>query len=176
MKRHFLSPCLFLAATALCNLAQAATEYTWTDAAGAHAVTLVRTASGDDLELKVAATLDGRPDWTVRDYVKACPVDVILDVVPASIEMRDLLGNGRKQFLFAYRIGCRGDVSADQVKYFLIDQGTKYVLRGEETVTVNGKFMDGGAAPVPNADLKARPAFLRYMTKRWHAISAHDYR
>ncbi|WP_175666527.1 M949_RS01915 family surface polysaccharide biosynthesis protein [Burkholderia ambifaria] len=174
MKRPFLSRCLLLAAAALANSARAA-DYTWTDAAGAHAVTLARTTSGDDVELKVSATLDGRPDWTVRDYVKACPVDVILDVVPASIEMRDLLGNGRKQFLFAYRIGCRGDVSADQVKYFLIDAGTKYVLRGEETVTVKGKVVDGGAAPVPNADLKAQPVFLRYMTKHWRAISMRDY-
>ncbi|MBY8607445.1 DUF4124 domain-containing protein [Burkholderia arboris] len=174
MKKHCLPPCLLLATTTLCNPAQAA-DYTWTDAAGAHAVTLARTTFGDDVELKVSATLDGRPDWTVRDYVKECPVDVILDVVPKSIEMRDLLGNDRKQFLFAYKIGCRGDVSADQVKYFLIDAGTKYVLRGEETVTVKGKFMDGGAAPVPNADLKAQPAFLRYMTKRWRGISVRDY-
>ncbi|MET3819779.1 hypothetical protein ACVK00_004210 [Burkholderia sp. PvR073] len=35
--------------------------------------------------------------------------------------------------------------------------------------------MDGGAAPVPNADLKARPVFLRYMTKHWRAISMRDY-
>ncbi|WP_342702183.1 DUF4124 domain-containing protein [Burkholderia arboris] len=174
MKKRFLPRCLLLAAATLCNPAQAA-DYTWTDAAGAHAVTLARTASGDDVELKVSATLDGRPDWTVRDYVKECPVDVILDVVPKSIEMRDLLGNGHKQFLFAYKIGCRGDISADQMKYFLIDAGTKYVLRGEETVTVKGKLMDGGAAPVPNADLKAQPVFLRYMTKRWRGISVRDY-
>lgn len=174
MKRHILSPCLFLAAAALANPAPAA-EYTWTDAAGVHAVTLARTASGDDVALKVSATLDGRPDWTVRDYVKECPVDVILDVVPAAIAMTDLLGNGRKQFLFAYKLGCRGDVSADQVKYFLIDQGTKYVLRGEETVTVKGRFMDGGAAPVPNAELKSHPVFLRYMTKHWRGISMRDY-
>ncbi|MEB2501987.1 DUF4124 domain-containing protein [Burkholderia sp. BCCIQ04A] len=160
MKIRFLLPGLFLTAAALSNPVQAA-DYTWTDAAGAHAVTLARTVSGGDVELKVSATLDSRPDWTVRDYVKDCPVDVILDVVPKSIEMRDVLGTGRKQFLFAYKIGCRGDVSADQVKYFLIDAGTKYVLRGEETVTVNGKLVDGGAAPVPNADLKAQPALLR---------------
>ncbi|HDR9588176.1 TPA: DUF4124 domain-containing protein [Burkholderia stabilis] len=171
---HLLAHGLFLAAAALTHLAQAA-EYTWTDAAGAHAVTFARTTSGDDVQLKVSATLDGRPDWTVRDYVKECPVDVILDVVPASIEMRDLLGDGHKQFLFAYKIGCRGDVSADQVKYFLVDQSTKYVLRGEETVTVKGRFMDGGAPPVPNADLKGHPAFLRYMTKHWHGISMRDY-
>ncbi|WP_412021763.1 M949_RS01915 family surface polysaccharide biosynthesis protein [Burkholderia cepacia] len=174
MKRHLLSPCLFVAAAALANPAPAA-EYAWTDAAGAHAVTLVRIASGDDVALKVSATLDGRPDWTVRDYVKECPVDVILDVVPASIEMRDLLGNGRKQFLFAYKIGCRGDISADQVKYFLVDGGTKYVMRGEETVTVKGKVSDGGAPPVPNADLKAHPAFLHYMTKHWRGISVRNY-
>ncbi|AFQ48095.1 M949_RS01915 family surface polysaccharide biosynthesis protein [Burkholderia cepacia] len=163
-----------VAAAALSGPAQAA-DYAWADALGAHAVTLARTESGDDVQLKVSATLDGKPDWTVRDYVKECPVDVILDVVPASIEMTDLLGNGRKQFLFAYKIGCRGDVSADQVKYFLIDQGAKYVLRGEERVTVNGKVMDGGAPPVPNADLKARPVFLRYMTKHWRAVSLHNY-
>lgn len=166
---------MFLAAAAQANPARAA-EYAWTDALGAHAVTFARTESGDDVQLKVSATLDGRPDWTVRDYVKACPVDVILDVVPASIEMTDLLGNGRKQFLFAYKIGCRGDVSADQVKYFLIDQGTKYVLRGEETVTVKGRFIDGGAAPAPSADLKTQPVFLHYMTKHWRAISLQDYR
>lgn len=166
---------MLLAAATLADPAQAA-EYAWTDALGAHAVTFARTESGDDVQLKVSATLDGRPDWTVRDYVKECPVDLILDVVPASIEMTDLLGNGRKQFLFAYKIGCRRDVSADQVKYFLIDQGTKYVLRGEETVTVKGKFMDGGAAPAPSADLKAQLVFLRYMTKHWRAISLRDYR
>ncbi|WP_175719834.1 M949_RS01915 family surface polysaccharide biosynthesis protein [Burkholderia anthina] len=175
MKNPLLSGCMLLAAATLADPAQAA-EYAWTDALGAHAVTFARTESGDDVQLKVSATLDGRPDWTVRDYVKECPVDLILDVVPASIEMTDLLGNGRKQFLFAYKIGCRGDVSADQVKYFLIDQGTKYVLRGEETVTVKGKFMDGGAAPAPSADLKAQPVFLRYMTKHWRAISLRDYR
>lgn len=41
-------------------------------------------------------------------------------------------------------------------------------------MTVNGKFVDGGAAPVPNADLKAQPAFLRYMTKRWRGISVRN--
>ena len=88
--------------------------------------------------------------------------------------MRDLLGNGRKQFLFAYKIGCRGDVSADQI---LPDRpGHEVRAARRETVTVNGKFMDGGAAPVPNADLKAQPAFLRYMTKHWHGISVRDYR
>ncbi|KVG66600.1 M949_RS01915 family surface polysaccharide biosynthesis protein [Burkholderia pseudomultivorans] len=170
---------LVFAAAAWLHPAQAA-DYTWTDAAGTHAVAFTTTevATSDDEDgrrLKVVGTTNGQAEWTVNDAVTACPVEVILDPVPASIEMRDLLGNGRKQFLFAYRIGCRGDVSADQVKYFLIDAGRKYVLRGQETVTLRGKVIDGGAPPVPNADLKAQPAFLGYMMKHWRALSVRAY-
>ncbi|VWB83628.1 hypothetical protein BLA6860_03959 [Burkholderia lata] len=156
------------------NPVQAA-EYKWTDAAGAHAVTFATTEQGDDVHLRVIGTLNGQPDWSVRDDVTECGEDKVLDVVPASVEMPDLLGNGRRQFLFAYKIGCRGDVSPDAVKYFLIDQGKKYVLRGEEVLTHQGRRFDGGAAPVPNADLKANPAFLRYMTKRWRGVSVRNY-
>jgi len=35
--------------------------------------------------------------------------------------------------------------------------------------------MDDGAPPVPNADLKARPVFLRDMTKHGRAIGLDDY-
>nr|WP_231716600.1 DUF4124 domain-containing protein [Burkholderia ubonensis] len=152
-----------------------ATEYTWTDTAGAHAVTIAETPRPDGAQLRIVGTLNGEPDWKVRDDVTQCDLDKVLAVVPSSVEMLDLLGNGRKQFLFAYKIGCRGDVSPDEVKYFLIDQGRKYVLRGEELITMQGKVMDGGAPPVPNADLKANPAFLRYMKKHWRGVSLRAY-
>ncbi|AJY05674.1 DUF4124 domain-containing protein [Burkholderia sp. SIMBA_043] len=152
-----------------------AAEYRWTDTAGAHVVTFAKTAADDQLHLRVTATLNGAPDWTVRDDVTDCAEDKVLDVVPASVETRELLGNGRKQFLFAYRIGCRGDISPDAVKYFLIEQRTKYVLRGEEMLTRRGVRFDGGAPPVPNADLKAAPVLLRYMLQHWRGVSVRNY-
>lgn len=174
MKTSFRHAWSAIAAMLFSHAAHAA-EYTWTDTAGAHAVTFTETPRPDGAQLRIVGTLNGQPDWKVRDDVTQCDLDKVLAVVPSSVEMLDLLGNGRKQFLFAYKIGCRGDVSPDEVKYFLIDQGRKYVLRGEETITLNGKVMDGGAPPVPNADLKANPAFLRYMTKHWRGVSLRAY-
>ncbi|MBN3821826.1 DUF4124 domain-containing protein [Paraburkholderia sp. Se-20369] len=163
-----------IAVMLLSHAAQAA-DYTWTDASGAHAVTFTRTGEDDGVRLRIVGTLNGQPDWTVRDDVTECGLDKVLDVVPASVEMRDLLGNDRKQFLFAYRIACTGDISPNGVKYFLIDQGRKYVLRGEETIVMGKRVTDGGSAPVPSADLKANPVFLGYMMKRWRRLSERRY-
>ncbi|KVN08021.1 hypothetical protein WT09_29665 [Burkholderia stagnalis] len=162
-------------AALLFSCAAHAADYTWTDAAGAHAVTFTRTGQDDGVKLRVVGTLNGQPEWTVRDDVTACGEDNILDVVPASVEMRDLLGNDRKQFLFAYKIACTGDISPNGVKYFLIDQGRKYVLRGEEVIVMGKKVTDGGSPPVPSADLKANPLFLGYMMKRWRRLSERRY-
>lgn len=84
----------------------------------------------------------------VRDGMPACPVDLTAEFVHGSLGVRDDDGDGIGEVHFAYRLACRGDVSPAEQKLLVLEDGKKYILRGE-TITAYASFVDPVPEPVP---------------------------
>lgn len=68
--------------------------------------------------------------WRLQDSVSDCPVDLILGPAPHSTTVTDLDHNGQSETTVLYALGCRGDVSPDDLKLVMHEGAAKYALRG----------------------------------------------
>lgn len=66
----------------------------------------------------------------VRDDVSDCEVDVTAEFLAESLAVHDDDGDGTGEVVFAYRLACRGDVSAAEQKLLVLEDGDKHILRG----------------------------------------------
>ncbi len=108
----------------------------------------------------------------IYDFVKDCPFDVMLDFVPNSLTVTDQDKDGLGEVTFLYTLGCRSDVSPDDLKLMLLENGQKYAIRGNTILMVNGKITDeyNFTKPVKNLDpaLQKAPAALKdYASQQW---------
>lgn len=123
---------------------------------------------------------DGPPrvarDWETKDWVKDCPLDLVVEYVPGSLEVTDLDNDGTAESFFAYRMTCAGDVSPQTLK-LLVHEGTqKYAVRGTTRVTVGaddaGKPVTmGGDMALDDAFQKAPRAFSTHAAMRFGAFA-----
>lgn len=102
----------------------------------------------------------------VKDLVEQCSEDITLDFDPSTVTVTDLDGNGYSEVAFVYRLSCRGDISPNDQKLMLLENGQKYALRGSEKVVIDGKKVGGEMKPDP-AFNKAPEAFLKYAKVLW---------
>lgn len=128
------------------------TALTWTDQLGANTVVLrdIGEEQADvDLFLYVDHVVQVGEEVTVlrrvTDDVTDCQVDETLGFVDQALQIRDDDGDGIGEVVFAYRLNCAGDPSASTLKVLLLENGTKYILRGSSTNQVDTR----GEAPVP---------------------------
>ncbi|WP_339020605.1 M949_RS01915 family surface polysaccharide biosynthesis protein [Aeromonas salmonicida] len=129
----------------------------------------------NNLDVKMTAKSIGkeRSDFEVNDYIYNCELDSELSLIKTSLEKKSI--GGVQTTLFAYRIGCFGDVEPIPIKYFAFQNGIKYALRGEETIqTPNGNY-GGEEEPIPGRNLKKNTILYKYMRDRWKDISLRKY-
>ena len=106
------------------------------DANGVNTVVLRErpTASGVELLADHVAvfpqTEERRVLREVRDGVEDCEVDLTAEFLTESLEVRDADEDALGEVVFAYRLACRGDVSAAEQKLLLLEDGRKHILRG----------------------------------------------
>lgn len=152
---------------------------TFTDAKGEHQVRFelspVKTKQGADQEersqeLLVVHTLGKKELWRAKDFVTACAFDLSLELYEGSVTVTDLDGDGEAEVGFAYRLGCRSDVSPLGAKLLLYEGSTKYALRGESFEQVGEKEFAGGDFKADPAFDKAPPSFLEHARARWARV------
>lgn len=68
--------------------------------------------------------------WQTKDFVLDCPVDLTLAVEPGSLGVSDVDKDGVMETRFAYRLGCRGDVSPLGLKLLFHEGTQKLAVRG----------------------------------------------
>lgn len=108
----------------------------------------------------------------VRDLVETCEMGgVTARFHDAARSVTDLDGDGIAEVTFAYELSCRSDVSPGTYKLLLLENGTKYILRGETTVDPGDGIMGGTftAEPTPS---KWPAGFLRHATELWKSTDA----
>ncbi len=68
--------------------------------------------------------------WTYKDSVRHCPFDMWLGLIPNSIKITDLDGNGAAEVLFITRSACRSDISPSFMRVIMAEGSTLMKLEG----------------------------------------------
>lgn len=103
----------------------------------------------------------------VRDFVEPCEMGgVTAEFHDAALAITDLDGDGIAEVTFAYELACRSDVSSATYKLLVLENGRKYILRGETAVDPGDGIM-GGTFTAEPAEAKWPAAFLRHAKKVW---------
>ncbi len=113
--------------------------------------------------------------WKINDFVNDCPFDLTLDFISGSLSITDLNDNGIAESTFLYKMACRGDVSPSTLKLMMHEGESKYALRGDMLVTVNG-FNEGGKYKVDKSFDSAPSSFLEYAKSQWNEFRLETFR
>jgi len=156
-------------------------SFAWTDARGENLVLFALTT-----KTKPPRHADGEPSVTkrlvIRHYTNAalvrefkdavvdCWADPSLEVLERASSVTDLDGDGVGEATFAYKLGCRSDVSPIGLKVLMSEAGDKYALRGETSVPVSATERMGGKYKVDSSFKTAPPGFLDHAVKQWKAV------
>jgi hypothetical protein len=110
----------------------------------------------------------------VKELVEDCEEDLTAQFHDAATGVTDLDGDGYGEVTFAYQVGCRGDVSPDDYKLLLLENGDKYILRGTTKIATH----DDSQGPTAGGDFKPDPAkgkwpaaFYKHATDLWKQTS-----
>lgn len=108
----------------------------------------------------------------VRDMVEPCEMGgVTATFHDAARTVTDLDGDGIAEVAFAYELACRSDVSPATYKLLLLENGKKYILRGQTAIDPGDGVMGGTfTADPPEAKWPAK--FLEHAKKVWASTSA----
>jgi hypothetical protein len=108
----------------------------------------------------------------VRDFVEDCEMGgVSARFHDAARSVTDLDGDGIAEVTFAYEVSCRSDVSPGTYKLLLLENGRKYILRGETTVDPGDGIMGGSFTADPD-ESKWPAAFLKHAKQLWKSTAA----
>ena len=109
---------------------------------------------------------------TIRDGVEDCGQDVTATFRPGSLGVTDLDHDGVGEVTFAYKLSCAGDVRPARLKLLVLEDGAKYIVRGESyDHRGDGAGVPALAAPEPEpAAGRWPPALYHHATTlfgRW---------
>lgn len=124
----------------------------FTDRNGANVVVLVHQVEGggsvNNRRLWAHHYVEGHGERrmlrTVRDQEENCEFDNLAGFVDGSLGVSDLDGDQLGEVTFAYDLGCMSDVSPKRRKVVLLEDGEKWILRGESRVDAGGGQRLGG--------------------------------
>lgn len=109
---------------------------------------------------------DAKQLWKINDFVKECPVDLMLILLPNSITVTDINKDGIAENTFLYRMSCKGDVSPDDMKLIMHEGESKYAIRGSMILVMDGKKFGGEMKTDPSFD-KAPAGFVDHAKSEW---------
>ena len=112
--------------------------------------------------------------WKINDFVKDCPVDLTLEYIDRSLAITDLDKNGIGESTFLYKMSCKGDVSADDMKLIMHEDKNKYAIRGSMDLKMNGQELEKGSMKTDPSFDKAPPEFLEYARKQWNIFKTEN--
>ena len=105
--------------------------------------------------------------WKVNDFIASCPVDVTLEFVEGTLRVTDINNNGIGETTFLYKMACRGDVSPCDMKLIMHEGETKYALRGQMRLFVDGGW-HGGDYKIDKSFDDAPSGFLDLAKEMWY--------
>jgi hypothetical protein len=104
--------------------------------------------------------------WQTVDFVRDCEFDLLLQLVPGSLQVSDVDANGVAETSYAYLLTCTSDVSPPEMKLILHEGAAKYAIRG---LTDLRAFGPEYPPPTMNVDaaLRREPTLLAFAERQW---------
>jgi hypothetical protein len=151
---------------------------TWTDARGEnHAGFATRAGRKGELTSKSLwvrhwITQGGAAQLVreIKDHVGDCEFDLTLAFVDRALGLTDLDGDGVAELTFAYQLGCRSDVSPNDLKLLILEGGDKYIIRGQTRIDMGDGERYGGERKVDASLVKGPQELRRHAEAVWDQI------
>lgn len=106
----------------------------------------------------------------IYDFEEKCEFDLTLEFLEKSIGVTDLDKNNIGEITFAYQKSCRSDVSPLVLKLLILENGEKYILRGNTIVDLGDQKIGGDKKMDASFD-QAPMVFLDHANKVWGSIN-----
>ena len=100
----------------------------------------------------------------VKDLVEDCAFSMTARMHDDAFAVTDLDDDGKAEITFAYEIGCRSDVSPNTLKLIVLENGQKYILRGE--TRIEGGY--GGSFTPDPSEARWPKKFLDHAKEVWN--------
>lgn len=110
----------------------------------------------------------------VYDFEKDCEFDRTLEFLEPSILLTDLDNDKIGEISFAYRKACISDVSPKELKLLMLENGDKYIIRGNTLISF-GEESYGGDKKIDASFDQAPEAFLSHAEKLWAEVVEEVY-
>lgn len=108
---------------------------------------------------------------SVKDKEETCDADLMAEFRDKALTVTDLDNDGFGEITFAYALRCTSDVSPATLKLLMLENGEKYILRGQSRVDT-GPEKVGGAFKVDPSFNAGPPAFLEHAKKQWSLVKS----
>ncbi len=103
----------------------------------------------------------------LNDGIANCEFDLILDLIPASLTITDIDSNRYAEVIFVYQMGCISDVSPLQAKLMVLENGNKYAIRGNTSLSAS----DDQKAQIDSLLNQAPIAIQTYAQAQWERFT-----
>ncbi len=102
----------------------------------------------------------------IVDQVRDCEYNNIAAFIPSTLSATDLDKDGFAEITFMYKLGCKSELSPDELKLIMMENGEKYAIRGESIVMM-GEQEIGGKKNIDKAFNNAPQSFLDFANDLW---------
>ncbi|MCH2234273.1 MAG: hypothetical protein MK078_08470 [Crocinitomicaceae bacterium] len=107
----------------------------------------------------------------VQDYVDMCEFDIMMSHEINSLRLTDINQDSLAEVSFIYRLACTSDVSPSTQKLLLLENGIKYILRGNTQVEGFG-----GEFEIDESFDNAPAGFLSHCESLWaQHLTEYDF-
>ena len=106
----------------------------------------------------------------IYDFEEDCDFDLTLEFIENSIGITDLDNNNFGEITFAYKKACISDVSPKDLKLIMLENGNKFIIRGQTLVDL-GDVKIGGDKNIDPSFENAPDNFLPHANKLWASIN-----
>ncbi len=111
----------------------------------------------------------------ITDFVKDCEFDITIFHEPNSIEITDLDNDDIKEVSFVYKLSCKSDVSGDDMKLMLLEDGKKYPIRGTSEMRYNDDYAEPGTKKLGVEFDKAPKSFKKFAEEQWEKFNYTEF-
>jgi hypothetical protein len=101
----------------------------------------------------------------LRDHEVDCEFDLLLRVADDAFQVTDVDADGYGEVNVGYESACRSDVAPDTYKFFLLENGEKFGIRGTTRVPDGEQWWGGDMKADPA--LEASPALFAHAKALW---------
>lgn len=159
---------------------KAETAFEWTDQNGRNIAVFSNQGNNQARTLFANHYVETGGQWKnlreVKEHAPCEEFDLTAEFIPEALQLTDLDADQIAELTFAYAVGCRSDVSPVELKLLVIENGDKYILRGQTKVDIGNNEQVGGEYKVDPSLTKGPKVFLDHAKAVWPRIVREDKR